>query len=232
MERLPPPSVRKLSEMREVIYDRAWLETAQDLELYYMHRGVFLSGRDKQIMDEIGVRYDITVIPPRTLGVEYVKTAGHYHPNVPGQELTYPEIYEVLEGEAHYLLQKPGSRYEIVEDVVLVEAKAGDKVVIPPNYGHITINPSNRVLRMSNFVSTRFSSIYDPIKKLGGAAYFELVGGKFVRNERYERVPELRFEKPFSMGFKRGEEMYGIIRKDPSKLDFLNNPQNYTWDVY
>ena len=40
------------------------------------------------------------------LGSEYVKTVGHYHPPVPGTDVSYPEIYQVLDGSATYLLQK------------------------------------------------------------------------------------------------------------------------------
>jgi|GEM_PF-2282682 glucose-6-phosphate isomerase len=40
------------------------------------------------------------------MGLEFVKTCGHYHPPVnPKLRYTYPEMYEVLEGDAHYLLQ-------------------------------------------------------------------------------------------------------------------------------
>ena len=93
---------------------------------------------------EQNIRYDITIIPPGMLGREYIKTAGHYHPLVPGGSVTYPELYEVLEGEALYLLQR-----QDLGDVVAINASAGDKVLVPPNYGHITINGSNKKLKMA-----------------------------------------------------------------------------------
>lgn len=68
----------------------------------------------------------------------------------------YPEVYEVLEGRAHFLLQK-----KTLDDIVLVEAAKGDIVLIPPGYGHVTINPAqNETLTMANLVSTEFSSEY------------------------------------------------------------------------
>ena len=103
------PDIRRLSDMREVVFDQSWLATAEDFELYYMYRDLFLSRGDGEKLREQNLRYDITIIPPGMLGREYIKTAGHYHPLVPGGSVTYPELYEVLEGKALYLLQRPGS---------------------------------------------------------------------------------------------------------------------------
>src|SRR3972149_8797730 len=105
--KIAKPRIRMLFDMKEVIYDREWLSGAHDLELYYMYRDLSLSRNDALAMKEHGLRYDITVIPPQMLGNEFVKTAGHYHPLVPGTRITFPEIYEVLGGEATYILQKP-----------------------------------------------------------------------------------------------------------------------------
>ena len=64
------PDVRHLNDMKDVIYDKEWLKSASNLELYYMYRGV---------EEKDGLRYDITIIPSRMLGKEYVKTKGHEH---------------------------------------------------------------------------------------------------------------------------------------------------------
>jgi len=223
------PSVRKLDDMKDVIYDKKWLKSAGNPELYYMYRDLSLSIKDRQIMLENELRYDITVIPPCMLGIEYVKTAGHYHPSALGTDLSYTEIYEVLEGEAHYLLQK--QQNDGIVDVVLIKAERGDKTIIPPDYGHVAINPSNKELKMCNWVARDFSSIYGPIKEKGGAAYFELTTG-FVKNENYGDVPEMRFLKPANfpdVGLNKNREMYGLIRKDPKLLEFLTKPQDYEW---
>lgn len=221
------PDIRMLGDMTEVIYDRKWLDNAGDIRLYYMYRDLALNEEDRGILRGENLRYDITIIPPNNLGSEFVKTAGHYHPKVPGTDLSYTEIYEVLEGRAHYLLQKLEENR--ITDAVLVRAEAGDMVIIPPNYGHITINPSEEALRMANFVSDRFSSIYDPIKEKCGGVYFELVNGEFIWNENYENRPELRFIKAKNLrGFDitKSRDMYSLIKK-PGKLRFLNAPQKF-----
>ena len=221
------PDIRMLDDMRDVIYDRGWLKGAGNPELYYIYRGLSLSIRDGQIIEENDLRYDITVIPPRMLGNEYVKTVGHYHPRAPGANISYAEVYEILSGEGHYLLQKCQNGH--VADVIVIRAQKGDKVIIPPDYGHITINPSNKELKMCNWVAHDFAPIYDPIKERGGAAYFELTSG-FVKNGNYDDVPEIRFLKPANfpdIGLNRDKEIYGLIRRDPKLLEFLTKPQEY-----
>jgi glucose-6-phosphate isomerase len=220
------PDVRRLYDMREVIFDQEWLAGAENLELYFMYRDLFLSHSDKENLMDQGLRYDITIIPPNMLGLEFVKTAGHYHPLAPKSEVTYPELYEVLEGEALYLLQKKD-----LSDVVAVYARTGDKVVVPPDYGHITINRFNKTLKMSNFVARDFSSLYQPFKEKGGGAYFYLREG-FLKNQSCPEAVELRrIEAPNSMklaklGLTKGKEMYPKLR-EKGRLDYLVYPKEH-----
>lgn len=220
------PDIRWLFDMSEVIYDKSWLAKAENFELYYMYRDLYLSNTDKDRLIDQDLRYDITIIPPGMLGVEYVKTAGHYHPTPPGSTISYPELYEVLEGEAIYLLQT-----QDMSDVVAVYASEGEKVLVPPNYGHITINRSNKTLKMANLVARDFSSIYDPILKRGGGAYFYTTQG-YIKNVRCPEAAELRrIEAPDNsqlrkLGMSKGKEIYPLI-KEPGKLDYLVHPEKY-----
>jgi glucose-6-phosphate isomerase len=224
------PEIRRLYDMKEVLYDQSWLAQSENVELYYMFRDLFLSQSDERRLLEQGLRYDITIIPPRALGREYVKTAGHYHPLVPGSAVSYPELYEVIEGEGVYLLQK-----EDGSDVVAVFASEGDKVLIPPGYGHITINRANRTLKMANFVARDFSSIYQPIREKGGGAFFCTAEG-WIRNHRYPSAAGLRRvqapdkSKLRRLGMPGGKEMYPLLR-EPGRLAFLVRPEEHM-DVF
>lgn len=75
-ETIRAPYVRKLYDMRGVVADREWLETAENFELYYMYRELARNEDEFRHIREFGLRYDITVIPPAKLGKEYVKTEG------------------------------------------------------------------------------------------------------------------------------------------------------------
>ncbi|WP_440953876.1 glucose-6-phosphate isomerase family protein [Methanosarcina sp. Mfa9] len=225
-ETIREPDVRLLSDMKDVLADKEWLRSAGDFELYYMYRELSRTESDLQRIRKAGLRYDITVIPPARLGKEFVKTKGHYHPIVPGAKVSYPEIYQVLEGEAVYLLQK--AEGESIPDVVVIEAEKGDVVIVPPGYGHISINRSETTLKMANWVCTSFSSVYEPIRKAGGGAYYLLEEG-FVVNPGYSEVPEIRRLEPVEpelLGLERREDMYGLV-EDLERLRFLKEPQDF-----
>ncbi len=187
--RIKKPDIRRLYDMKDVIYDKRWLKTAPNLELYYMYRGV--EKKD-------GLRYDITVIPAKMLGKEFVKTKGHEHVG------KYGEVYIVLKGKAIYLMQK--RQGEEIEDVYAVKAKKSDVVVIPFYYGHITINSSNKELKMANWMAKEVKNDYKPIQKMQGACYFYTKKG-WIKNKNYKNVPKLRFKKP--------------LKSLPKNLDFL-----------
>lgn len=220
------PDIRHAGDMGEVILDQEWLKENKKAELYYMYRNLYRKG-DKKTIEEEELRYDITIIPPRVIGKEFVKTKGHYHPEA-AKGFSYPEIYEVLDGKAHYLLQKRSGRGKI-EDAVLVEAEGGDKVLISPNYGHITINPAEETLKMANWVYRGFDSIYKDITELKGGAYYELSTGEFIENDNYGKIPELRSAEVTEIpefGIESGRDMYNLI-ENPSNLEFLKTPQDY-----
>ncbi len=187
------PDIRYLNDMKNVVYDKEWLKTAENFELYYMYRG---------LEEKNGIRYDVTVIPSKMMGKEFVKTKGHYHIG------KYQEVYTVLEGQAIYLLQKKkeGTDSEI-EDIYAVKCIKEDVILIPPDYGHITINPSEtEELKMANWISKDCKSDYSLFEKLNGSCYYYTKQG-WVKNENYKSLTGLRFEEP--------------LKSFPKKLEFL-----------
>ncbi len=219
---LPSPAVRTLEDMLPVLASPP--AGGGDEPLYYMYRDLAKSDADWRWLHARKLRFDLTVIPPRDLNGEWTKTKGHYHPENPAG-IGYPEIYEVIGGKAHYLLQS-----RALDDVVLVAAKAGDLVIMPPGYGHITINPSgDQTLVMANIVSTAFESEYADYERRKGAAYYEMTSGELVRNRNYPAMPPARHIRAKSG---RGERrvvrgpLYSLIGNE-NALAFLNYPEAY-----
>jgi glucose-6-phosphate isomerase, archaeal len=229
-EQLVEPNVRRLYDLRDVAFDTAWFEDAADCDAYYMYRDLSLTEDDADMIKRHQLRYDITIIPPLQMGLELVKTYGHYHPRVNEKlSLTYPEVYEVLDGDAHYLLQRAKNEHS-VDEALLVKATKGDKVIIPPNYGHVTINPSEKTLKMANWVCRSFESLYESYTQLHGGAYYELINGRLLRNRAYDNVPEVRIAYPKEVPeqeLMKRKPMYELI-KEPYLLEFLTAPEQHT----
>ena len=240
-EGLPPvaPQARTLEEMRPVLYNQT---AGGPDELYLMYRGVGWPG-DAARFSSLGLRFDVTVLLPGLVGGEYIKTAGHYHPD------GYPELYQVVHGQAHYLLQKRATRPAGEEpraggtegpaddaalvDVVVVEAGPGQALFVPPGYGHVTINPGTEPLVMVNVVDRTFASVYEPYRRRHGAAYYEVevrddanvVRAVFVPNDHYSDPPKPRLVQPTrlqDLGLSDDEPLYPQLAREPEVFGFLS----------
>jgi glucose-6-phosphate isomerase len=227
------PDTRELKDIEDVIFDKEWLKTAESFELYYMYRDLSENEEDHDKIFANNLRYDITIMFPKMLGKEFNKTVGHDHPIVPGTSITYPELYEVLEGEAIFLLQD--SKDEKINDVFAIKAKTGDKIIMPPNYEHLIINATDKSLKTCNWICRTFgSNIYKPFKLRHGFCYYAIKnanGIQWIKNENYTSVPEIRFEQAnnlYDFKIEGNEPIYSLVN-NLAKLEFLENPQNHEW---
>ncbi len=219
-------SIRTIEDMQPVLLGEG---VDEPKDSYFMYRDVF-EPEKKPVMKKHFARYDITLIPNGFMGEEFIKTFGHYHPNVPGQNISYPEVYEVISGQALYLLQKVDAKNpRKVVDFAVMEAKEGDKAVMPPSYGHVTINNGDAPLVMSNWVDDRFESEYGEIKNLKGFAWY-FTKDETKKNELYEDAPEPRYIKAESVpdfGLISEKPMYKSFFEAPEKFGYLGKPQDF-----
>ena len=204
------PRVRRKKEMAPVL----WRADDVDEDMYYMYRGVFLK-RDREVFERHRIRHDITLIPSKKVNGEYNKTLGHYHPG------DYPELYEVVRGEALFLMQSRDYKH-----LVIVEAREGDQVLILPGYGHVTVNVGEGALIMSNLVFWDFESDYKPFVEKRGALVYVTEHG-LVRNESYDldfeivrRSGRRLFSSNIYEEFLRGPEKFAFL-KEPGKTPHL-----------
>ena len=221
------PSKRLLSDLKDVIYDKAWFskltETQLTKPIYLMFRNIARPGTKGMFITH-DVRVDITIIPPMSLGVEPVKTLGHFHPLAENGK-PFPEIYQVLWGKAIFLEFAPkinGTEQDFTAiDKVNVWEAGLDEFVVLEAGGHITINPSNtKPLVMLNLVYSKFNSLYEPVAQKGGGPYFCInqdKGLSFVKNPNFKAVPEI-VRPPLIPEFgplKQGRPVYKTFQDDP-----------------
>lgn len=221
---LPAADIRYAESLGGLTFRDLKLESNDPV--YYMYRDACQEQDRVMYLDE-GIRYDITVIPHYDLGGEYIKTVGHFHPERK-KGGTYPEYYEVIEGRALYLLQKNTPDDDVAE-TIFIEANTGDKVYIPPNYGHVTINIGTDTLVMCNLVEASFKSIYEPFQNKKGAAYFCLSHAEedygLVPNKNYKNeLPPKRINAkdwPEPVEFSEELGLYDLFVKNPKLFSFL-----------
>lgn len=230
------PDVRTILEAEPYYLSSSKLD--KNIPLYLMYRNV--SKIDDNIkIQKSGLRYDITVILPGIIGEEYIKTIGHVHPLSPfsGFKRTFTEVYSVIYGNAIYILQKFSHPYlsgkeaestKIIEDVVIIEAKAGDIIFIPSHYGHTTINTGKTPLVMANILYGDFNSMYKPYKMFRGASYYikkgknslsEINNNQMYVNPPKPRLLEIKDFKPSDLN--NNYPLYAQFLENLEKLDFL-----------
>ncbi|MCL4399402.1 glucose-6-phosphate isomerase [Candidatus Parvarchaeota archaeon] len=220
------PSVRRLSEMKDVLFNKNFINRKnQNDVLYYMYRN---AGVDKNptVFQAHTIRYDVTAIMDYDLGGEFNKTLGHYHP-IAENGLSYPELYEVLYGEVMYLLQK--KQDDGSYDVMLIRAKKGDKVIMPPNYGHISINIGKSVLIEANLVNSTFKSDYKSISSMGGGAVYVTNNKDVIINKAYSGKVSITYKDAAKPGFLGEGSIYDEYVSHPEHFRFLNRPDFLLW---
>ena len=230
------PAVRTVGDMAEVLADEKYGQAAlanpaeKARILYYMHRNVH-KPRDEEALTKFKRRYDVTVLPAGMLGDEYVKTIGHYH-ELSRKGVSFPELYEVMAGVAHFLIFKrkriDGKDIDDrIQDAVLIEAAEGDRVFVPSDYGHVMINPGKRTLVTNNIVEWKFKSLYEPVGRMKGAPYFELAGEETVANRHYavltplSRINAKDYSPTISLGLDKSRVTYDLFSLNPEKFAFL-----------
>ncbi len=177
---------RTYSELKDVMMR----DSDEEGIAYWMFRN--------SLPSEVGMlRGDVTLIYPGTLpSGELIKTHGHYHPEGPWG--VWPELYGVAKGSSLFILQN------VEGEVKLVRVNEGELIMIPPGYGHVTVNVGEEELVTFNYVSPLFKSIYDPYKEKRGAAVYVLKdrkGIKVVRNPNYD-VERVKLCKPLPLWLK------------------------------
>ena len=193
--------IKKVSDLRPVLFDQ---NIADNFVVYEVCRGEEKKG---------DLRRDLTLIHPRLLGWELAKTFGHYHRN------NEAEMYEVVSGQALFLIQRYEGNPLIIKEIYLVEAGRGEKAVILPGFGMTTINAGDEDLLVGNWIKNDVQNDYELFQKAGGAAYYCLRGKDNqltpVKNGHYQQIPELVRLKPKN------------LPRELENLEFLINPTNY-----
>lgn len=196
--------------------------------------------KDTDILRKNKLRFDLILLRSGRPGFQMPRTPGSC------PQGGFPKLYEAVYGEAWFLLQKESKEdCRVIEDVILVKVRPAQKIIIPPGYGHILINPGKDDLVAAGFSSkalTRESQAGETAgyARAKGGAYFifkDNLGEFFQPNPYYQGVPYMRMAGPGarmkSLGLDSASPVYNLLSKGIEKLDFLNNPAKYDYsDVF
>jgi glucose-6-phosphate isomerase len=177
--------------------------------------------------------FGLVLLPPMRVGMEFVKTHGHYHSSMPGSTIGFPEVYSHYFGDLYLYMQRRsyGSTGSL-DDCILHQMKPGHSIMIPPGYAHVLINPSTGPALMGGLYSPNAVHDYGPIREMRGAAYYfvedsDLEGG--IPNLHYEAHPPLRrIEDPSGTRFAppdTSRPLWLSFTTDPQRYAFITDPE-------
>jgi glucose-6-phosphate isomerase len=163
------------------------------------------------------------VIPPLVVGGEFAKTHGHYHP---GSEdgSAYPEVYQVLRGRAEFIMQRKNRNGSV--DTMAIDARDGEVVLLPPGWGHVTINKGADTLVLGNLVYDHFGAAYTEYEDNQGAAFYYTKDGELIQNTNYivqknEQLSAAELNKRYHFQCK---DILAEFAADPKRFEFLKKP--------
>ncbi len=172
------------------------------------------------------LNYDVLILPPGLLGIEYIKSHIYYTPPSLNKDYQFSTIVEAIKGETTVIMQK--NKVNIakfnpnpsVEEGVIVELSPRQKLAIPEGYMYAFVNCSDNASIISRVYKS--NHIIDPnwISKLKGLAYLCIrknAKQEVVYNPKYKNIPSPKKITPKdnhidSLGFDLSKSLYNLVR--------------------
>lgn len=209
---------------------------------YYDFYKAIVRNEDRSAFSDVELRYDSTVILPGTADGEFKKTAGHFHLPIPGKPYSFPELYQVISGTALFILQRVDDYQKelpmTVEDLILAKVHEGESIVIPPDYGHCTVNIGDDTMVFINLVSVNSQNYYESVKQSHGMSvyiYKTETGYELQKNPAYKFSCEPQLvttvENP-KLGIFKDTPIYTEFLKNPALYHYLNSPKDLETEFF
>jgi len=213
--------VRPLSALAKVL--AAPIEAPGDRSEYRMLNGV--RREQDSHLDGLPWRYELTAMTGAPLGWEAAKTAGHTHVRAAGASLGYPEVVEVLHGEAGFLMQdlRSGTGGPTSTRAWIVRAGPGDWVLFPPGLAHVTIDLGVGPLVFSDVIDREAAGMYDAVAAARGFAWYVGADGELRANDRYLHTPPIEVCSAREWSGPAPGPLYEAFRDDPKRFSWLSD---------
>jgi glucose-6-phosphate isomerase, archaeal len=188
-------------------------------------------------LEGLDLRYELTAMLGRPIGWEAAKTAGHVHVRPPGSAIGYPEIVEVLHGEAGFLVADLSVGPDGPRSVQawLVRAGPGERVILPPDLAHVTLVLGAGPLVFSDVIDRSAAGVYTGVAAARGFGWYVGADGRLRPNRRYPEPPDLaevtardwNGPGPERDGPAARRPLYVRFREDPDSLAWLSLPERF-----
>ncbi|MBK4716535.1 MULTISPECIES: glucose-6-phosphate isomerase family protein [Tenebrionibacter/Tenebrionicola group] len=182
---------------------------------------------DREELEKRMLLFGVVAYAAGMLGEEPVRSQGHIHRISRHSGWSPPELYEIWQGNAIIYMQ------EWVEDdpgrCFAVLAQPGEKVLVPPGWGHAAISASiDEPLTFGAWCDREYGFEYEAIRARKGLAWYPLVQGKQIiwqHNTRYlpARLQMITPRRYSEFGI-TDEPIYQQFINDRARFQFISRP--------
>lgn len=162
------------------------------------------------------------------LGEEPVRSQGHVHAIAPHCGWSTPELIEIWQGSAIIYVQEKAA--DQPGRCIAVEARSGDKVVIPPGWAHSIINgdPEMRMI-FGAWCDRQYGFDYEGVRAHKGLAWRPLLrpgGVEWQRNPSYapSRLVSRQARAYPELGVSGAMPIYEQFARDPGSMQWVSEP--------
>lgn len=230
----PNPEIRRLDDVRKSLENP---DSDGPEELYCIAMDVGEKA-DQQEIEKRNLLFGIVTFAAGQIGNEPVRSQGHIHAVSPSCGHSTPEVYEIWEGEAVIYMQESGKNN--AGNCYAVHAKAGEVVIVPPNWVHATVNADPTTnMTFGAWCVRDYGFDYEDVREHNGIAFFpECKDGKLCwkKNPAYEKGILIQQDAREYTEFHivKGKPIYTQFQENKEKFNFVTNPQNYQelWENY
>lgn len=219
----PMPEVRTLDQIRASLRN----PDCSGPEVVYAIAMDVARLQDREELQKRMLLFGVVTYAAGQLGDEPVRSQGHIHRISQHSGWSPPELYEIWQGKAIVYMQ------EFVEDdpgrCFAVIAGPGEKVLVPPGWGHATISASvNEPLTFGAWCDREYGFEYDAVRAHKGLAWYPLVQDSHIvwqHNAHYQpgRLQVITPRRYSEFGI-TDEPIYQQFIDDPTRFQFISKP--------
>ena len=219
----PMPEIRTLDQIRPSLRDP---QCEGPEEVYAIAMDVARM-QDRAELEKRMLLFGVVTYAAGTLGEEPIRSQGHVHRISLHSGWSPPELYEIWQGKAIIYMQEyvdddPGRGFAVL-------AGPGDKVLVPPGWGHATISASpDEALTFGAWCDREYGFEYDAVRAHKGLAWYPLVQEKQIvwqHNSHYipGRLQVITPRRYREFGIS-DEPIYQQFIDEPARFQFISHP--------
>ena len=229
----PQPELRRLQDIRQSLKEPGC--DGPD-PVYAIAMDVGESGHREELRRR-HLLFGVVAYAAGRLASEPVRSQGHVHKVAAHSGWSAPEIFEIWSGMGMIYMQE--STADNPGRCFVVEARPGEKVVVPPGWAHAVVSAdTEHPLVFGAWCERDYGFVYDGVRAPGGLAFFPQIGSEGIRwypNPKY--LPsEIRMRRARSYPELKLRDTLPLYRhlENADSLEWVAFPgrQSNLWPVF